>query len=663
MAEILTGLSLYQRSFVIGAEGWGYISNGLDPIYAWDGLMTAAVAAGKTAPASTPTVGDLASAGSIAAGTHYARYRYNDKNTGYVSDASPQTSWVAAGGKRASVVLVASADARVDEIIVELTAADGATFYEASREANSSATANISISDTVLEQQILAYSEDGHEKPPVGRVMAYHKGRMFVGGPAMSETGVANCASAAVVTFVGADIKAAMDGYYILFAGEAKAYLIDAVNTVGATGQVTLSEVHSSLSSAAFQIFSPAKNNLYYSDSLMPDSFNLTDRYIKVLRGKSDILRGIIPYRSSLLVAGEHNLEMLSWESDPGSANDGRLNSIPGNRGVLAQECMIDVDGIVYAMDSLGVYIWNGSVPIQISGPVSETFKELDFTMASKFHAVRHPIKEWIMWFVCESGETEPKTALVYDWKRNEWGIHKFDRAITASCMMPDSNSVMRSFLGTEDGVTWFFDIGYSEGVFPTSTMKGTVVAGASTTVIEISEGGLYTTGLALAGVACYWVEGDQVRTIASNTATAVTVAAFATAPAVGDTLLFGRIVGKLTTKEFKIGAPRDDVLGTYLVLDFVELTSAKDLIVRVYENGSATAKADWVANTGVDGVTFQLNDAEILVDLSTTGGNVRIPLGASWKKSLTFEFEVKEPNVPLELLGYWIEHETAAVR
>ncbi|MHC4644235.1 MAG: hypothetical protein ACYTBJ_01940 [Planctomycetota bacterium] len=646
----------HTRHTIASAERWLYFANGYDVPHCWDGLLAAAPQSGKAAPSSTPALSGSVS-GAVTTGLHGVQYRYLDKSTGYPSNASGSASVSTATAKSISVQVAASADARVDKIVIEMTLAGGATFFEASEVDNTAGWYNVSISDTALSEQTLDYDDTGHERPPVGRLQTYTRGRFFVGGPEEHAVGLAfGSAAASTVTFTGADIRDAMAGGYFHRTGQAEARLIDSVESTGDTGSIKVHDaLASTFSSAAYSFYPDDPNRVYYSKALYPESIP-TDNWFRVLQESGDTLKAQLPYRSAMLFFGERNLEILEWEVDPGDSDDGRLYPIPGGRGALCQEVVVEHDGIVYSMDREGPYRWAGGAPVSMAKPVQDVLNSVNFTLGHLFHAHYKPDTDELIIFVCYGDETYPQTALVYNARDDSWGTHYYDRAITASMVAPDGSAVLRPFMGTQDGASWYAGIGYSDGVYPGTTMKGTVGSGATTATIPITEGGLYATGQALAGVALFHDEGSQVGVILSNTASVMTLSpAFDSAPTVGDTVLLGRIKATHKTKVFRLGGPQDDQHNHRFVIDYTPLSTQYYLIVKVYEDGSATAKSDWGASTNEDGVTFQDSDAEILVDLTKADGHVEIPLGADWKKAVQFELIIEEPNIPFELIRYYV--------
>jgi hypothetical protein len=662
MVTVASGLSENHRQTFSKAERWDYFANGYDPMLAWDSVLSAAVTAGFLEPtaATVPTTG---ASGLVSIGTHFIRYRYKDKSTGYVSDPNTQATFVAPASKQIDVTKTASADARIDAIIFEMTTAGGSEFFEAGVFDNDGDAESLNISDTTLSEQVLDYDDTGHERPPIGRLHLYHRGYMFVGGPEEHDVGAASCVgSTAAVTFSGADIRVAMSGGFFLKSGDARVYEIASVDSTGDSGAISLAETYpTSFSDVGYRFLPANPNVVYYSSVLRPEAFDLTTRQFRVIRETSGQLRAIAPYRSSLLFFGDHSIERLDWELDPGDTDDGRLSTISTVRGALSQECVVVYMGIAYAMDQAGIYAWAGGRPKEIMRGLRDLLDNVDYTKWELFSASFDPATEEIYFFVVYGAETEPQTAFVYNTRTGGVYTEYYDRPITAMAVVEDGSRKLRTGLGTTDGATWYSHVGYSDGVRPGTTMSAAVGTGALPLIIPIPTAGLDTTGFGLAGVSAYWVEGDEVGVVASNTNNVLTLISgkgFSTGPSVGHTIQLGRIVSILRSKKFRMSSPSNDQKPVSLIVEFEKLPSVKTLKLRVYEDGSSTAKQDWAANTALDGVTYQASNPNILIDLSTEGGKVEVPLGDIWQRTVEFEFIVDAPDVPMSLIRYHLRTE-----
>lgn len=180
--SIKTGLNIARGSFAL-ANGALYYANGTNAIQAIYAGNAASVDAGIVAPASAPTAGTTA-AGSITAGVHLIRYRWKNSVTGYYSNPSLALSFTAAGSQNCPLTLSATADSKVDKMVIEMTEVDGSTFYVVDT-VNDSTSYTIDIADALLNQNELAdvyASPDGfgHEPPPAAiKTLMSSRNRMF----------------------------------------------------------------------------------------------------------------------------------------------------------------------------------------------------------------------------------------------------------------------------------------------------------------------------------------------------------------------------------------------------------------------------------------------------------------------------------------------------
>ncbi len=178
-----SGLSATPRGNWANAGGQLYFTNGVDAVQVIGQGSAVAQAAGITGPASAPSAGSPGG-GTITAGVHLIRFRWKNSVTGYYSDPSPVLTFTAAGSQNLPLTLGTTADAKVDQMVIEMTLVDGETYYVVATVADS-ASYTISIADGVLETQQLVNvyaGPDGFgcEPPPVSEFICEHRGRMFV---------------------------------------------------------------------------------------------------------------------------------------------------------------------------------------------------------------------------------------------------------------------------------------------------------------------------------------------------------------------------------------------------------------------------------------------------------------------------------------------------
>jgi len=136
---------------------------------------------GITAP-GTAITGTVASSGTGTVGGHIFRYRYRNSTTGFISNPSQAlTLEFTSGNQQANLTVTASATPGVDQIILEVTAANASVFYQASTHANATASVNFNQQDAVLTAKIPAvvFGDDGHNPMPSLDLITEHRNRIM----------------------------------------------------------------------------------------------------------------------------------------------------------------------------------------------------------------------------------------------------------------------------------------------------------------------------------------------------------------------------------------------------------------------------------------------------------------------------------------------------
>lgn len=668
MATIYTGLtSSSHKPDIQPFKRRAYVLNGWDRMAVWDGISDAAVEAGITGPDNEP--GDWAPAGTeaaatpgVTAGTHYVRYRYKDSRTGYLSNPSNYYEVTAAGSKKfqfpvasspSSTDIATSDDPKVDKIVIEMTDVGLEVFYVAAEGSNSDGTTiEVERTDTELrELGEITYPETGHAKPPFARYAVPFKDRLFLMGQVRHSDGSASATNASsTVTGSSSNWTEAVEGRFIQFSGETEVYEIAAY--VSPT-EITLSETYggSTGSSKGYTIFSRS-NDVFYSHASYPESFPGTNFFEALSEEEA---RAIVGFGSSLVIFGLRTIERFTYTAVP---SDGYKLPVPGNRGALNQDVVVAVDNRLYSLDQTGMFVYNGGRPQHISRGVDNHIREnVDFNFATKFHAVFYPKLRAIRWFVVVSGDTECKAYYEYDVDRNTWGTGSLDFAITFTAQAPRGQGV-GVFAGDEEGGQWWDDEGTVIGG-DADEANAVVDAGASTTSIPIKSTTLPTTGNGLIGVPVFFPASGEKRRVASNTATTITVGtALSGAPNEDDDCYLGRVVSKLRTKEFAVDV-KEKHRPTWCWLRWEPTSATRYLRLRLYANGSSTARSDWgaasyatahAANEGVTPPDGVVETTDFLIDLSKPDGVARIGLGILDMRTFSIEVEVRQPDTALEL-------------
>jgi hypothetical protein len=642
-----------------------YFANDFNAVKVWDGVSATAADAGIDAPTVAPSA-PSEGAGNVTLGDHLVRYRYYNSNSLYVSNPSTAITVTVSSSTKALTFtvgthLTASADPKVDQIILEATSAGGTKYYRVGTVANTAAQSIVyNVSDIVLIQgdNVAALTGDfGHEPPPLFSILCSHRGRLFgAGTTSRTRTVTATSASTAVT---GTDFSLEWAGRRIKFGTETVSYEIASVARATA---LTLAPAYSGTTgSKTATIFSKTPNRLYWSRQLYPEGWQPASAARDLLNGKSDELRGLVSYSNDLWIFGRHSSERLSFTSDPGTS-EGQIIPIPGDRGVLNQRCLIEAEGVLYAWDRLGMYVC-GSKPVHISKPIDRTMTDyVDWDQTDEFHGVFDPTDRVLMWFFTKLGETEPHYAACLELDGGRWSLAYFAQGITASHVVPDAEGQVRAMLGDGNGYTWFFGIeGGFDGLPPNAPSTMTTTGTPTATVITVAE--TLPTSPNMAGCVVRNTANDQTAVISSNTATTLTMVSpgFTDAPAAAVTLHAGEIPFTYESKWFSLGG--DDIKPVYLRIRLHPSSASGKCRVYIYKEWSDTPETLTSTSGDVfpDGVTVTSGATYMEIDLDGGDGDgiLTVPLPCDWAKHWKAKLVCDKPVGEIRLLEMGFEYDS----
>ena len=679
---LLTGYSTSHRPQMAEYRHLGYVNNGWDKLVRWDGRQATTQLAGIAPPSGdkdswqpvpTETTGDTQ------AGLHVFRYRFLDSVTGYVSNPSEEREVIVSAGNAkltfdisttGAANIIRSTDAKVDKIVIEMSTVQGGFFRKAAEGLNSASTIDVDLTDAFLEEQFLAWPEDGHDVPPVAKNIVSHRDRIWLFGQVVHTTGtldVTNGSPDADAGSVDPDWRSSVFGdstlatqvdfksaaWFLVVSGDSRTYEIDTYDEANDKLILTENYAGSTAPGVRYQIFSRA-NVIWVSEPNYPESF----KPLSFLSGPSgegsgDITAGL-GVGGSMVFFAPSSMFKLTWSQGP--LTDPVQIPISTKHGALNQNVVIEVDGSVYAMDRRGWTTWRGVFPRNISKPIDGLRELIDYEQSDSFHAVYMPELRAIRWYVAYQGDTSPKNYIQLDLESQTWATGVHHQTIKASRLVPSTRGIEVLF-GDDQGHLWIGDLGTVEGC-EISYSHLTALVGATTTVVPISGATLPIGGAGLTGCFAYHLSSGEARLITANSSIEVTVSpAFSTAPATGDTVWVGAIPSKLKTKAFSAKKLGDKTKTRYLWLQYRPTDSARKLQLRVYEDLSSTAKT-WATprSDPNPGVEWPATDSEYptsdwILDMSQSDGNMQVPIGSEYKRHFSLEFEINEPDAPIELL------------
>jgi len=664
MTDVLTGLNTTNRATLCPINGRIYLANDFDPIKVID--PDNGYNAGITGPSGAlgaPT----AAAGNTSNGTHLARYRYRNSQTGYISNPSDNVSVTVTGGNgsltfNSSSDYTLSTDAKVDYIDFEMTPVNDSTFYTATSILNTATAAVVSISDASLTQQFNASAIYGsaenfnlfnHEVPPVGSIVISHRGRTFIGGTAPYAITASFTSTSSTVTYTGG--AQAWVGRLIQASGDTVNYTIGAV----ASTTMTLTAVYAgSTGSKSANVFKKLPNRVFYSEINMPESFNQAQNARDVLAGRGDRLRGIYSRTDALYFFGLYSSERLAFNTNP-SAVTSNLLRIQGHRGVFNQRCIIEAEGRLFCFDKQGMYEVS-ETPRDISSHVYDTLKEqVDYSKSVQFHGVFDPIERTLIWFFVATGDTVPKFAAVVDFDtvgnagEARWQFYQYRQGIVSSSIVASADGEVRAWVGDENGYTWTLSTTNTfDGIYPTNPSVLTIAAGATTTVLPVDEA-LYTT-TTMAGAIAYLPSTGEEKLISTNSASSVTLAtALDNAPSDGDILWAGSFPVEYRTKWWVGQGMQNKKKPSYFYLMLYPASGAGKLSIYFFKDFSTqpftfTPDISYIEN---DGVTFEGGVLTIDLDGGSGDGFVAVNMPSEWSRSLQARILSTEPQGTLRIM------------
>lgn len=668
---VKTGLNTTNRGCFARANGRLYFVNDFDTMQrVSDGTQSSDVA-GINAPAAaigTPTT----ATGLCTAGVHGMRYRYFDSKSLYMSDPSDQTDITLTGGSTltfsigtSSETVIRSTDAKVDQVIIELTDAGSSTFYRAATVNQVLTGTTISLSDTSLRNQVAA-KRDGdfnHQPPPLAQFLVEHRARLFAfGAGVVTLTGVTVSSSSANASVTGLTMSSGWAGRLARFGTDTKNYRIASMsgNTVA-----VLSETYTGTGRVVtgVQFFSSAPDMLYWSRAGFPESWNTINQARRVLQNTADTPSGLVSHHEALYVFGQGTMRMLDYDSDPSAS---KLVKIPTDMGLWNQRCIVECNGRIYGWGRSGVWTINGLIPKHLSKPIDQhidgsdasSTDNFDVSKLEKFFGLYDPRERCILWFYCTSADTRPQHAIVMDVDSGEWSTAKFKMPMLSGSLVTGGTSdATRALVGDFNGFSWYLTPDAFDGV--PAVLSGGVVTvsntGSTTSVINVSES-LPTGTTDLQGVIA--VYSSQEIDILSNTANTITMdGAFTSAPTIGTELYLGQIDFAIRTKWTIIDGFQNKKRPNYLMIAMVPGTASGKLTVKVYLDYSTTpfVYTKGASDTSPDGVNITSGSSSVTVDLDGGNGDgvVFVPMPANWHRAISAEITSTRPQNVLKILDY----------
>jgi len=199
-------------------------------------------------------------------------------------------------------------------------------------------------------------------------------------------------------------------------------------------------------------------NALYFSEADEPESVPETNQVIiqENVKGQ-DRITALMPFGGGMVVFQERHAYRLSFVSQP--LLDANITLI-GQRGCLNQRCWDVFDNVAYAVDSLGMYILDGSQAVPISDPVETYWSDnLIHWASSKWFFVRVDPVTRVARFFFSVAAGFPDRALCFHPVTKSWWLETYAQTFAAAeCLSSGGRQTL--LVGAQSGAILKFDTG-----------------------------------------------------------------------------------------------------------------------------------------------------------------------------------------------------------
>ncbi len=669
--SLVTGNYTPARGCFVRSNGRLYFVNGFnvmkrlqrgDVFVSGDGA-----AAGITAPTLAIGTPAVTATGVTTIGTHGLRYRYYDSKSLYLSDPSPQTNVTLTAITTLSFTIgtgshhiVRSQDAKVDQVIVEMTDAGSSAFYRAATVNQALTGVEVSVADTDLELLVPA-TRDGefsHQKPPQFNMAVEHRGRIFGWGQTtVTLTGV-TVTTTTTMTVTGGTISDNWAGFLVRVGTDSKAYR---VTSTSGFALATISEAYTgTATTTTATFFSAQPDMLYWSRSGFPESWNPLSFARRVLQNAADSPSGLYSNTELLYLFGQRTVRALDYTSDPAS---GKLLQVASEFGLWNQACLVEANGRLYGWGRTGAWYLSDLDAVHISRPINDRIDGTDSTstdivdvsLYEQFHGVFDPWERCITWYYGTAAEESMKHAIRFDIERKAWSIGTRKKAIKASAMATGgSTNRTRAVVVDSGGYTWFVTPNVFDGV-PASMSGGVLTVsttGATTTVIPVTQTLVTGTSDMRGIIATY--SGQDIAVISNTANTIMLNSALTSAPTIGTEVYLGVISFAISTKWIALNDLIDKQRPQYLAVKMVPGTATGTLIIKIYTDFSSTPVTLTLGSEQLpDGLSWTHGATFATLDLDGGSGDglACMPLTMEFKRAIRAEITSTRPQGLIRIL------------
>lgn len=178
-------------------------------------------------------------------------------------------------------------------------------------------------------------------------------------------------------------------------------------------------------------------NVLMFSEIDEPESVpEVNEIVVQENTGDQDKVIGLIPFGSMLVVAQQRHIYRLMYVSQP--VIDASITLL-GYRGLLNKRCWSSFEGVVYCVDSFGMYAFDGSAMNPVSVAVDNYWRDsiIDFTKSKNFFVHVDPQSRVVRFHYCKSSDgAVPTRALCYSLSTQAWWEETYAQGIGSACVV-----------------------------------------------------------------------------------------------------------------------------------------------------------------------------------------------------------------------------------
>ena len=478
-----------------------------------------------------------------------------------------------------------------------------------------------------------------HAEPPnYKKVIINHYSRLFAVVDAPYKWGgVAVTNASTTVTGINTAFTSVMAGWELFVNGDATtSYTVSSVNTSaqtltldtaygGTTDPFALYELRPARSATGLDS-REERRTLYYSESGLPESFNLNKGVTLSEDHEAGEMTGLMPIQTRLYVLFENRIYRLAYSNEPADGDSVEASW----RGCVNQRSWSIVEESAYIMDRQGIYIFAGNYYEPISDAIQPLFErdtkakyQINWNHQENFFSVHDPRTETIRWFISLGCERFPRWALRYHYRIKQWCLEEYPFAVSCGAL-GDLSGVPQLYCGATARRILALGHGHLDGI-PNSTLgtiRGTATA---STILSISDS---TASFASDSVGfpvqiTSGTGAGQVRIISSATATKLTlVEPWATLPDTTSKYQVGGIRWKYRTGWFRfLQSGQREVRGMELMIRPTSLESY--MAYRKCLDNSDTAALEQVSAsyTKANGLQMTSGEGDVLIQTTKATG------------------------------------------